>query len=273
MAFVHGFGEGKGDAGPHPDHRGLLDPKLFGDGIGGLEADAADVARQAVRVLGHHLDGVVAVGLVDPHRPSGADAVLMQEHHDLTNHLLLGPGIGDAPGPHRSDAGHLPQAFGFSLDRLEHAFAERPDQLLGINRADAADHAGAEIPLDALDRCRRRGPEKARLELLAVGAVVDPLARGGDPLARRNGRGVTDDRYQVAMSARLGPQNAEAVVGVLEGDPLDEAGKNLLGHFCLRTHVAEPSLSHKRRTIKQAAVPCRTARANEPDESLCVIRH
>jgi hypothetical protein len=46
-----------------------------GDGIGGAEADAADVARQAVGVLRHHLHGVVAIGLEDPHRPGGANAM------------------------------------------------------------------------------------------------------------------------------------------------------------------------------------------------------
>src|SRR4029078_4774451 len=48
-----------------------------------------------------------------------------------------------------------------------------------------------------------------------------------------------------AMSARLGSENAEAVVGVLEGDPLDEAGKNLLGHFRLRlTLLNHPLLTN-----------------------------
>ena len=45
----------------------------------------------------------------------------------------------------------------------------------------------------------------------------------------RDRRGVADDGHQVAMSARLRPENAEAVLGVLEGDPLDEAGENFLG--------------------------------------------
>ena len=31
-------------------------------------------------------------------------------------------------------------------------------------------------------------------------------------------------RDEVTMTARLGPQNAKAILGVVEGDPLDEAG-------------------------------------------------
>ena len=154
---------------------------------------------------------------------------LVQEDHDLADDLLLGPGGGDALGAHRADARHLAQALGLRFDDVEHLLAEGPHQLLGVDRADAADHAGAEILLDAVDRCRRRGLQKPRLELLAVGAVVDPFARRGDPLAGGDRRGVADDGHQIAMAACLHPQNAEAVLGVVEGDPLDEAGEHFLG--------------------------------------------
>jgi hypothetical protein len=58
-----------------------------------------------------------------------------------------------------------------------------------------------------------------------VGAVVGPVAGGRHPLAGRNHRSVADRRDQVAMATRLKPQNAEAVVRVVEGDPLDEASQ------------------------------------------------
>ena len=50
----------------------------------------------------------------------------------------------------------------------------------------------------------RRGAQKPRFELLAVGAVVDPFARGGDPLAGRDGCGVAHQRNEITMAARLG---------------------------------------------------------------------
>ena len=183
MALVHRLGQRVGNPGAHPDHRRLLDAELHGDGVGGLEADAADVARQPVGVLGHDLDGIGAVGLEDADRACGAHAMAVQEDHDLPHDLLLGPGAGDALGAHRADAGHLAQTIGLRLDHVEHLLAERLDHLLGVDRADAADHAGTEILLDAFDRGRRRGAHEARLELLAMGAVVDPFARRGDPLA------------------------------------------------------------------------------------------
>jgi hypothetical protein len=117
----------------------------------------------------------------------------VQEDHDLPHDLLLGPGAGDAPGAHGANAGHLAQAIGLGLDHVEHLLAERPDQLPGVGRADAADHPGTEILLDALGRRRRRGAHEARPELLAVGTVVDPFARRRDPLADGDYRGVTDD--------------------------------------------------------------------------------
>ena len=85
MALIHRLGQRVADAGPDPDQRRLLDPELGRDLIGGAEADAADVAGQAVGVLADHLHGVGAVGLVDPHRPRGADAIGVQEQHDLAD--------------------------------------------------------------------------------------------------------------------------------------------------------------------------------------------
>ena len=43
MAFVHGLGQGIGDAGTNADHGRLLDAELHGDCVGGLEPDPADV--------------------------------------------------------------------------------------------------------------------------------------------------------------------------------------------------------------------------------------
>ena len=227
MTVVHRLGQRVGDPGAQPDHRGLFDAELHGDRVGGLEADAADVAGKPIGVLGHDLDGVGAIGLVDANRPRGADAMAVQEDHDLPDDLLLGPGVRDAFGPDRPDARHLPQPIRLGLDDVEHLLPEGLDQLLGIDRPDAADHAGAEIFLDPLDRTRRRRLEKPRLELLAVRAVVGPFARRGDPLAGGDDGGMADDGHQIAMAARLRPENAEAVLGVMEGHPLDEAGEHL----------------------------------------------
>ena len=112
VALVQRLGQGVGDPGPGADHRRLLDAEPRRDLVGALEADAADVAGEPVGVLGDHLDGVGAVGLEDPHRPRGADAVAVQEQHDLADHLLVGPALHDALGPLRADPADLAQALG-----------------------------------------------------------------------------------------------------------------------------------------------------------------
>src|SRR4029077_769613 len=109
MPFVHCLGEPVGDAGPHADQRGLLDAELGRDLIRGAEANAADVAGQPIRVLRDELNRLGAVGFVDAHRARGADAVAVQEQHNLADHLLLGPAADDALRPLRAYPSHLPQ--------------------------------------------------------------------------------------------------------------------------------------------------------------------
>src|ERR1700730_9452217 len=151
MPLVHGFCQCIRDARTHTDHGGLFDAELHGDGIGGLEADASNVARQAVRVFRHDLHGVGTVGLIDAHRPRRADAVTVQEDHDLADDLLFGPGIGDALGTYQANASHLAQALGLRLDRVEHLLTESAHKLFRIDWTNAADHPGAEVFLDAVD--------------------------------------------------------------------------------------------------------------------------
>jgi len=40
---------------------------------------------------------------------------------------------------------------------------------------------------------------------------------------------VADHGHDVTIPARLGAQNAEAVLGVMVGNPLDKAGQHFLG--------------------------------------------
>src|SRR2546425_10349337 len=99
------------------------------------------------------------------------------------------------------------------------------------------DHAGRQVFFDAVGRSRRRCAQEPRLELLAVGAVVDPFAGGRDPLAGGNGGGMANHGHDVTMPARPGAQNAKAVLGVVVGYSLDEARQHLtVGWFRLDLH-------------------------------------
>ena len=186
MPFVHRLGERVGDPGTYADQRCLLDAELGRDLVGRAEADAADVACQPIGVLRDQPNGISAISLVNAHRARRADAVAVQEQHDLADDLLLGPAGDDPLRALRANAGHLAKTTGLLLDDVEHGFAERAYQLLRIDRPDAADHARAEIFLDALDRRRRRSLEERGFELDAVRAVVDPGAARLDELAGRD---------------------------------------------------------------------------------------
>ena len=64
-----------------------------------------------------------------------------------------------------------------------------------------------------------------------MGAVVDPFAGCGDPLAGGDDSRVADYGHQIAMAARFRPENTKAVLAVVEGDPLHKAGEYFLSRW------------------------------------------
>ena len=83
VSFRRQFPEHVVQGGPHPDHGIGRDAQLPGDDVRGDEADAADVEGQAVGVVPDAADGVFAVHPVDARGPGAADAVGVQEDHDV----------------------------------------------------------------------------------------------------------------------------------------------------------------------------------------------
>ena len=152
-------------------------PSLIAIASALLKTDAANIPGKLIGVLGHDLHGVRAVGLEDANCPGGADPIAVKEDHDLPDDLLLRPGVRDPFGSNRANARHLPKPIGLGLDDVEDLVSKGLDHLLGVGRADAPDHPGAQIFLDPVDRTRRRALEKPRLELLTVSAIVNPFAR------------------------------------------------------------------------------------------------
>ena len=221
LAFVHSLHEGVGDAGPGADGGGLLDAEPEGEGVGGDEADAADVARQAVGVLRDDGDRVGAVRLVDPRGARRADAVGVEEDHDVADDLLSGPCLHDLSGPAGADAGNLAQPARLGVDHLEHEVAERLDEFAREHRPDAPDEAGSQVPLDALEAARRRGVHGRGAELQAVGKVVQPLAHRADLFAGRDRRRVPHHRLEIAAAGHPEADHAETGVRVVKRDALD----------------------------------------------------
>src|SRR5215472_3788154 len=131
---------------------------------------------------------------------------------------MLSPASDDPLRALGADARDLTQPTRLLLDDVEHGFAEGAHQLLCVDRPDAAKHPGAQIFLDALDCCRGRSLEKRGFKLDAVRAVVDPGPARLDELAGRDHRSIPDEGNEITLASRFDPQNAEAVVGVMERD-------------------------------------------------------
>ena len=222
MPVVHRLQQGIGDAGPGADHGRLRDAQLFGDLVGGLEADAPDIAGEPVGVLGHQRDRVRPVGLVDAHGTRRAHTMALEEHHDLADGFLVGPGGGNACHAFGADAAHLGQALRLLLDDVEDGFPERRDQPLGEMRADTLHQTRAEIFLNALQgRGGCRFQEIGR-ELLSMVAMRGPPPAGLDELAGADRRDMPDDGHEVTMAAHFDPQDRPASVGIVVGHAFDQ---------------------------------------------------
>jgi hypothetical protein len=202
----------------------LANAQALGDHVGRLEADALDVAGQAVRILPDSLNGRAAVGLEDAEGPAGAHPVPVQEDHDLPDGLLLLPGGGDHFLAVLADAIDGSKVVRVAVDDREGSLLERLHDPAGEHRADAFDHAAGEVLLDALDRGRRHRAQDVRLELLAVLLVDGPAALDLHPLPGPNFRQRADDGHQIAMAPGLDAQHAEAGFVVVESDTLHQAG-------------------------------------------------
>src|ERR1700735_4117363 len=102
MSLIHGLGQRVGNPRANSHHGRFLDAELHRNRVGGLEADAADISRQPIRVFRHDLDGIRTVSLVNADCPCRTNPMAVQKDHDLAYDLLLSPGIGDALGADRA---------------------------------------------------------------------------------------------------------------------------------------------------------------------------
>src|SRR5439155_574314 len=81
--------------------------------------------------LAHQVHGPVAVGAVDAHGPGGADAVRLEEYHDVADGLLLVPALADLLDAPRADALDLLEEARALVDDPQGALAEDLDDPLG----------------------------------------------------------------------------------------------------------------------------------------------
>ena len=199
------------------------DPEFPRDAVGGLEADAVDVARELVGVGADFLNRLLAVGLVDAHCPARARPVGVQEHHDLAHDLLFRPGGLDPAAAFGADLVHFLQPCAVVVDDVEDALAELRHEFFRQHGADALDHAAAQVFFDALAGGGLTGFEAVGAELEAVLRVAHPFAAGREPFAAVDRRQRAEHGHEVALAAHLHAQDGETVLFVEKRDALDEA--------------------------------------------------
>ncbi len=255
VAVVGGLPEQVERRAHHPLRRVGREAELRGDLVGGLEADAVDLAGQAVRVVLDDADRRVAVALVDPHRQGGGDRVVGQEDHHLLDRALLLPGGADQPAAVRPQPWHLGQPLGLLVDHRQRLLAEAVDDPLGRLRPDPLDHPGAEVLADAVDGGGQDDAAALGDELPPVQGVAVPAPGQLDALADVDRRQAADDGDGVALARRLHLGDGVAVLRVDVGEPLDDARQ--LGRLRRRP----PVLSRQRplrpasRSLSHATVP------------------
>ncbi len=98
------------------DGRRRLNAYVLRNGVGGFEADAANVLGKAVRILLDDLDGILSVLLVDANGFRRAHAMSVQKNHDLANDPLIRPPGRDLLDALRTDTAKPFQTFRLFLD-------------------------------------------------------------------------------------------------------------------------------------------------------------
>ena len=111
--------------------------------VGGGEAYALHVERYLVRVGLHHLERGGAVFFEYAHRVARADAVALEEYHDLAHVALLAPRLPRRLGLRAADALDLGEAHRVVVEYLRRLRAEFLDYLARRRWAYAAYEAGA----------------------------------------------------------------------------------------------------------------------------------
>jgi hypothetical protein len=99
-----------------------------------------DVEGQAIGILLHSCNGLVAVRLVDTDGSGSANAMRVEEDHDLANDFLGFPGFDDSLFAFRANPVKFGQAFGRLLNHIKDLLPKGVHEFFGKVRANAFDH-------------------------------------------------------------------------------------------------------------------------------------
>jgi len=187
----------------------------------------------------------------------GGHPVGLQKNHDVLDLALLDPGVADTRAAHRPDAVHLEKPLWMAVDRLERVEPEVAHQALRHHLADAADEAGAQVPLDADERRGRDGHEAVDAELLAIAAVVHPRAVEPHALAGLDAEEVPDGSDGLAPAgngqAHDAPRRRFVDVDDVLENAFEQRARGGGGHRAAAEACAPPRHRRRCRTRHQLA--------------------
>ena len=227
------------------------DAELAGDRIGGAKPDAPDLVREAVRILAHHADRVLAVLLDDARGERTRDADAEQEHHHVLDVALRREHLRDRRRTCTADADDLGEPRRRALDDVERLDPELLDDPLRERRPDSGERLRAEKLLDPGGGLRRDQLVFADLTLLAPLAIDDPRAVELDRHALVDPDELADDRDLTVATREL--RDGECRVVVAKRDPLDGAVEHDLGVTRHARSIADLDVSLQSRAVAPTA--------------------
>ncbi len=210
------------DVGLDPFERRRVHAELEGELVGRLESDAPDIQAELVGIRLEDREGPVAVLAVDLRGQARRDAVLLEEHDQVADVLVLGPGPADLLELDGADAFDLPKTLRLPAEDVDRPGAEGLDDAPGEHRADPLDQARSQELLDALGRSRQGHGEMIDLELPPEAVIELPAAADAQDLARGKRRERADDGQRFS-AFRQEFRDRVAVVGIIKNDLVDGA--------------------------------------------------
>ena len=147
----------------------------------------------------------------------------VQKHHDVADHLLIGPPRRDAFRAFGADTFDGEQFIRVFFNDIKDVRSEGLHKTPGVDRPYPLHHAGTEILFNAVDRGRGRNFENRSLQLPSVFAIRHPSPQGRRVFSGRDGRCVSHHRHQIPVSPHFEPQHAKPVFRVVVRDAFDES--------------------------------------------------
>ena len=197
--------------------------------IGRLEADAAHIERQTIRIALQNAGRLVAVLFEDARGQRGRRAVRLEQQHDVADRALRGPGLLDLLDAPLADAADLTQPLRVFVQYRQARKAEGRNDALGEAWPDPVDQARTEVLLETGQRARRDRHQCLDAKLFTVLRVLDELpsdtharagANGGERAHRGHGAATRASTFE-----RPDADHPEARRLIFVGDALDFTGQ------------------------------------------------